>query len=352
MTSFQGRISSARDYLSNNWKVLFVKGSLVTILGFVGILIDKEVWPEAGKPMPDNSRAYLNDVRAHHHEVGQLLTDVMTTPDLLKSIHLNSGEIPQDYISQSQTLFVFIQLMLNRAFHAGSTAEFMFADINKMESFLHEYNAFPDLDRTLAQQKKRLDTQKEELDKTISQLSESMDSVKELVEMNETIIKAKEKVAQERENNQFKASPVNSNKGKYVVSVKYSSPPNPLMVFTQSESIIAEVEDVRKYYESLVIAYNEEVKNQQDKKTYLIIAMAFIALLVAVFKDVREYQMEVDTDMLNRFESKRDQLEQSGELAVAIGRDDQGQWAGILLRKNYQYADLVDQIRWAKVVNY
>lgn len=75
-----------------------------------------------------------------------------------------------------------------------------------------------------------------------------------------------------------------------MVSVKYTSPPHPYMVFTQSESIIAEVEDVRKYYDSLVIAYNEEVKDQQDKKTYLLLVMAFIALLVAVFKDLREYQ--------------------------------------------------------------
>ena len=62
--------------------------------------------------------------------------------------------------------------------------------------------------------------------------------------------------------------------------------------------------------------------------------------------------MEVDTDTLNRFENKRDELEQSGDLAAAIDYDDQGDWVGILLRKNYEYADLADQIHWAKTVNY
>lgn len=62
--------------------------------------------------------------------------------------------------------------------------------------------------------------------------------------------------------------------------------------------------------------------------------------------------MEVDTDTLSRFENKRDELEQAGDLAAAIERDDQGEWIGILLRKNYEYADLEDQIHWAKTVNY
>ena len=62
--------------------------------------------------------------------------------------------------------------------------------------------------------------------------------------------------------------------------------------------------------------------------------------------------MEVDTNTLNRFESKRDGLEQAGDLAAAIDYDDQGEWVGVLLRKNYEYAELEDQIHWAKTVKY
>jgi hypothetical protein len=88
MNSFQGRFSSAWDYLANNWKVLLVKGTLVTILGFVGVLIDKQVWPEAGKPMPDNGRSYMNDTIKktpilRRQEKSALPIPALVTPPLL-----------------------------------------------------------------------------------------------------------------------------------------------------------------------------------------------------------------------------------------------------------------------------
>lgn len=60
----------------------------------------------------------------------------------------------------------------------------------------------------------------------------------------------------------------------------------------------------------------------------------------------------MNNDLLNRFTAKKLELQETGELASAIDYDDQGQWVGLLLAKNFAYTDLEDQIHWAISVNY
>ena len=62
--------------------------------------------------------------------------------------------------------------------------------------------------------------------------------------------------------------------------------------------------------------------------------------------------MKMNNDLIKRFEAKKFELQETGELASAIDYDDQGQWVGLILAKNFAYTDLEDQIHWATSVNY
>lgn len=53
-----------------------------------------------------------------------------------------------------------------------------------------------------------------------------------------------------------------------------------------------------------------------------------------------------------RFDAKRAELEQSGDLAAAIEHDSDGNWIGLLLAKNYEYTTPGEQMHFANKVEY
>lgn len=80
--------------------------------------------------------------------------------------------------------------------------------------------------------------------------------------------------------------------------------------------------------------------------------MGDIGWLRTVAQRLDQAKKMTTSNIEERFHQKCTELKTSGDLASAIERDDQGNWVGIILVKNYEYSDLEDQIHWAKSVKY
>jgi hypothetical protein len=63
-------------------------------------------------------------------------------------------------------------------------------------------------------------------------------------------------------------------------------------------------------------------------------------------------EQSIENESKALFYEKRIELQTTGELAAAVEFDNDGNWIGLLLAKNFEYSDRLEQIHWAKKVEY